>query len=151
MTFVCSAIEWHVQPGRALGPNHTTCKPMALLFGSSGILQPKWLLKCCVALLASTWIADLNYVGKSCLSPPFMRKKQRLEEGHLQVERVCFSIAAFLRQSNVSGKQDANQSWWHFSSRSDTRSPLLTDEPRCMAKENWDITIKTSEFIKTSL
>lgn len=136
MTFDSTANKWHIQPGGALGPNHTTRKPMALLFGSSGILQPKRLLKCCVALLASTWIADLTYVDKSCLSPSFMRNKQRFKEGHLQLKRVCFSIAAFLGQSNVSGKQDANQTWRHFSSRSDSHSPLLTDEPRCRAKEN---------------
>lgn len=71
-----SIIKRHKQPGGALGPDH---KPMALLFGLLGILQPNWLLKCCVALLASAWIVDLNYVGKSCLPSPFMRNKQCLE------------------------------------------------------------------------
>lgn len=87
----CSIIKRHVQPGGVLGPNHTAPKSMSHLFGSTGIPQPKQSLKCCVALLASTWIADLTYVGTSCVSSPSIRNK------------------VFRRRASLSGKRSASQ------------------------------------------
>lgn len=57
MALIFSAIKWHTHLGGHLGPNPAPCKAMALWFGSPGVLQPKQLLKCCVTLLATTWIA----------------------------------------------------------------------------------------------
>lgn len=109
ITLVCRTIKWHTQLDRGPGTNHTTCNPMAFLFGSWEILQAKWLLKCCIALLASMWITNPTW-----LSFPFIRNKYCLEEGHLEGEGVCFLIAPFPRQPNILGKQGAKQTWWHF-------------------------------------